>query len=189
LGAALVVSFLGRLDPEKRVEELIHSFVARRWPADHLLLIAGSGSQDRRLRALTGQDSPVRFLGMVTRFEDRLELLRASDIFVLPSTAEGLSLALLEAMAAGCAIISTDAGEHGAVLDGAGVVIPVHPLEPALAEAMERLRADPDARRRLGEAARRRAVENHSLDRYIDDLLHLYASAIEAGRVVAAASG
>jgi glycosyltransferase involved in cell wall biosynthesis len=75
------------------------------------------------------------------------------------------------------------------VLDGAGVVIPVHPLEPALAEAMERLRAEPDARRRLGEAARRRAVENHSLDRYIDDLLHLYASAIEAGRGVAAPSG
>jgi len=189
LGAALVVSFLGRLDPEKRVEELIHSFVARRWPADHLLLIAGSGSQDRRLRALAGPDAPVRFLGMVTRFEDRLELLRASDIFVLPSTAEGLSLALLEAMAAGCAIISTDAGEHGAVLDGAGVVIPVHPLEPALGEAMERLRADPDARRRLGKAARRRAVENHSLDRYVDDLLRLYASAIEAGQGVAAESG
>jgi glycosyltransferase involved in cell wall biosynthesis len=187
LGAALVVSFLGRLDPEKRVEELIHSFVARHWPSDHLLVIAGSGSQDRHLRVLTGHDAPVRFLGMVTRFDDRLELLRASDIFVLPSTAEGLSLALLEAMAAGCAIISTDAGEHGAVLDGAGVVIPVYPLEPALAEAMERLRGDPDARRRLGEAARRRAVENHSLDRYVEDLLRLYASAVGAHQEVAAA--
>ena len=112
---------------------------------------------------------------------ERLELLQAADIFVLPSTAEGLSLALLEAMAAGCAIIVTDAGEHGPVLDGAGVVIPVQPLEPGLGEAMEMLRADPDMRRRLGEAARRRAVEQFSLDRYVEGLLRLYAAAI-AGR-------
>jgi len=183
LGAELMVSFLGRLDPEKRVEELIRSFLARRWPSDHLLVIAGNGSQDRRLRAIAGSEGPVRFLGMVTRLEDRLELLRATDLFVLPSTAEGLSLALLEAMAAGCAIVATDAGEHGAVLDGAGLVIPLHPLEPALGEAMERLRADPEARRRLGEAARSRAVAHHGLEAYVADLLGVYASAI-AGREV-----
>ncbi len=181
LGATLMVSFLGRLDPEKRVEELIHSFLARRWPSDHLLVIAGSGSQDRRLRAIAGSEGPVRFLGMITRMEDRLELLRATDLFVLPSTAEGLSLALLEAMAAGCAIVATDAGEHAAVLDAAGLVIPVYPLEPALGEAMARLRADPDARWRLGQAARKRAVAHHGLDRYVADLLDLYASAT-AGR-------
>ena len=190
LGAELMVSFLGRLDPEKRVEELIHSFLARRWPSDHLLVIAGSGSQDRRLRAIAGPEGPVRFLGMVTRMEDRLELLRATDLFVLPSTAEGLSLALLEAMAAGCAIVATDAGEHRAVLDGAGdgagLVIPVYPLEPALGEAMERLRGDPAARRRLGEAARSRVVADHSLDAYVADLLGLYASAA-AGHEVGSA--
>jgi glycosyltransferase involved in cell wall biosynthesis len=183
LGAALLVTYVGRLDPEKRVEELIRSFLARRWPSDHLLLIAGGGSQARRLRRVAGEASPVRLLGVVSN-EDRLELLRAADIFVLPSTAEGLSLALLEAMAAGCAIVATDAGEHGAVLDGAGVVIPVHPLEPALGEGMERLRGDPDARRRLGEAARRRAVEAYGLDRYVEDVLRLYAATVEAGRDV-----
>jgi glycosyltransferase involved in cell wall biosynthesis len=187
LGAALVVSFLGRLDPEKRVEELIHSFLARGWPSDHLLVIAGSGSQDRRLRALVPPEGPVRFLGMVTPLEDRLDLLRATDVFVLPSTAEGLSLALLEAMAAGCAIVATDAGEHGAVLDGAGLVIPVYPLEPALGEALGQLAADPAARRRLGDAARRRAIAQHGLDRYVADLLGVYASA--TGREVATAPG
>ncbi len=187
LGATLLVSFLGRLDPEKRVEELIHSFLARHWPSDHLLVIAGSGSQDRRLRGIAGPEAPVRFLGMVTRMEDRLELLRATDVFVLPSTAEGLSLALLEAMAAGCAIVSTDAGEHGAVLDTAGLVIPVYPLEPALGEAMERLRADPPLRRRLGAEARGRAVAGHGLTPYVADLLGVYASAIAAREVVTGA--
>ena len=187
LGAELMISFLGRLDPEKRVEELIHSFLGRRWPSDHLLVIAGTGSQDRRLRAIAGAEGQVRFLGMVTSMEDRLELLRATDLFVLSSTAEGLSLALLEAMAAGCAIVATDAGEHGAVLDGAGLVIPVHPLEPALGEALERLHADPDARRRLGQAARGRAVAHHGLDTYVTDLLGVYASAA-AGREVGGAA-
>jgi glycosyltransferase involved in cell wall biosynthesis len=181
LGAAMLVTYLGRLDPEKRVEELIRSFLARGWPPDHLLLIAGGGSQDKRLRRVAGEGSPVRFLGLVSN-EDRLELLRATDIFVLPSTAEGLSLALLEAMAAGCAIVATGAGEHRPVLDGAGVIIPVHPLEPALGEGMERLRGDPDARRRFGEAARGRVVANHALDHYVEDLLRLYASAVHAVR-------
>ena len=187
LGAELMISFLGRLNPEKRVEELIHSFLGRRWPSDHLLVIAGSGSQDRRLRAIAGAAGRVRFLGMVTSMEDRLELLRATDLFVLPSTAEGLSLALLEAMAAGCAIVATDAGEHGAVLDGAGLVIPVHPLEPTLGEALERLHADPEARRKLGQAARGRAVAHHGLDTYVADLLGVYASAA-AGREVGGAA-
>src|SRR5487761_293767 len=182
LGAGLIVTFLGRLDPEKRADELISSFRARRWPSDHLLLIAGNGSQDRKLRSIAGRDGTVRFLGMVTRFEDRLELLRATDLFVLPSTAEGLSLSLLEAMAAGCPIVATDAGEHRAVLDGAGLIIPVYPLEPSLGLAMERLRRDPEARRRLGEAVRARALESYSLDRYIDRLLELYGGTVGGER-------
>ena len=184
LDAALVVSYLGRLDPEKRVEELIQSFLARRWPADHLLLVAGRGSQDRKLRALAGRGSAVRILGVITD-EERLDLLRATDIFVLPSTAEGLSLALLEAMAAGCPIIGTDAGEHERVLDGAGALVPTNPLEPALGEALERLRGDPDERRRLGIAARRRAVERYSLETYVNGLLSLYEETLSRRRVTA----
>jgi len=182
LGAALLVSYLGRLDPEKRVEELIQSFLARRWPDDHLLLVAGHGSQDRRLRALADRGSGVRILGVISD-EDRLDLLRATDIFVLPSTAEGLSLALLEAMAAGCPIIGTAAGEHAGVLDGAGVLVPTNPLEPALGEALESLRADPGRRRRLGAAARRRAVERYSLDAYVTGLLSLYEETLNRGPV------
>ena len=187
LGAELLVAYLGRLDPEKRVEELVRSFLARHWPDDHLLVMAGGGSQERRLRRLAEDAPQVRVLGMVSD-EYRLELLRAADIFVLPSTAEGLSKSLLEAMAAGCAVIATGAGEHGRVLDGAGVVIPVYPLEPALGEALERLRGEPETRRRLGEAARRRAVEGHSLDHYMDDLLRLYAATVDAVREAAAAA-
>lgn len=178
LGSDLIVTFLGRLDPEKRAEELVRSFLARGWPPEHLLLVAGSGSQEGRLRTLAARHPSVRILGMVTSFEERLDLLRATDIFVLPSTAEGLSLSLLEAMAAGCAIVATDAGEHGAVLDGAGEVIPAHPLEPGLGEALARLGADPGRRAALAGAARGRVLAEHSLAAYVEDLLGLYAATI-----------
>jgi len=54
---------------------------------------------------------------VVSDAEQRLDLLRAADAFVLPSTVEGLSLALLEAMSSGCAVIASDAGEDGSAVD------------------------------------------------------------------------
>jgi glycosyltransferase involved in cell wall biosynthesis len=53
----------------------------------------------------------------VSDAKQRLDLLRAADAFVLPSTVEGLSLALLEAMSSGCAVIASDAGEDGSAVD------------------------------------------------------------------------
>ncbi|MGA8665937.1 MAG: glycosyltransferase, partial [Candidatus Dormiibacterota bacterium] len=102
--------------------------------------------------------------------------LRAADVFVLPSTAEGLSLALLEAMSVGRPVIATDAGEDGSVVGEAGVVIPVSPLEPALSEALDHLHGDASLRRRLGRGARARALESYSLRANVDRLVELYRS-------------
>jgi glycosyltransferase involved in cell wall biosynthesis len=115
-----------------------------------------------------------------------LELLRGCDVFVLPSTAEGLALSLLEAMAAGCAIVATDAGEDGRALDGAGLVIPTHPLRPALDDALRRIISDAALRARLGEAARRKAISNYAMSRTAELVLAVYAA---ASRSVREASG
>ncbi len=104
--ARFIVLYIGRLDPEKRVVQLARSFVDLWWPDDHQLLLAGTGTQRRRLQRLAARHAQVRLLGVVSKADDRLDLLRAADVFVLPSTAEGLSLALLEAMSAGCAVIA-----------------------------------------------------------------------------------
>jgi glycosyltransferase involved in cell wall biosynthesis len=95
-------------------------------------------------------------------------------VFVLPSTAEGLSLALLEAMSVGRAVIATDAGEDGAVVGDAGVVIPVSPLEPALGDALRQLHRDSDLRQSLAQRARARALESFSLRTNVDGLEQLY---------------
>lgn len=175
LDAAFVAVYLGRLDPEKRVTQLARSFIQQAWPDDHLLLIGGAGTQRRQLQRLSAQHAQVRLLGMIADDETRLDLLRAADLFVLPSTAEGLSLSLLEAMSAGCAVVATDAGEDGAAIGGSGLVIPVYPLEPSLSQAMLRMHEDAALRRALGRRARERARTSYSLRGNVDRLERLYA--------------
>lgn len=179
LGAQLVVLYLGRLDPEKRVPELVETFLSLGLPDDHVLCLAGDGIQRDRLRKRAAGRPNVRVLGLVSPAR-KLELLRGCDVFVLPSTAEGLALSLLEAMAAGCAIVATDAGEDGSALEDVGLVIPTHPLRPALDDAVRRLIADPSLRMRLGQAARARAVGSYSFARNVDRVLSVYADATRA---------
>jgi glycosyltransferase involved in cell wall biosynthesis len=169
-----VVLYLGRLDPEKRVPALVRTFLSLGWPDDHVLVVAGGGVQERRVRRLAEGHANVRVLGVVSDARRRLELLRGADIFVLPSTAEGLALSMLEAMSAGCAVIATDVGEDGAALGDAGLSIPAVPLERHLARALERLRADAALRTDLGAAARTRVLEKYGLQGNLQRLLGIY---------------
>ncbi len=175
LGAHFIVAYMGRMDREKRVVPLIKSFLQLGWPADHVLILIGAGTQDRHIRRLSIRHPQVRMVGLVSDPRVRIDLLRAADVFVLPSTAEGLSLALLEAMAAGCAIIATDAGDDGAAVADAGIHLPVYPLEPGLGDAMRTLRDDHELRMDLRRRARDRASAGYSLEARIDSLLALYA--------------
>ena len=174
LGARFVVLYMGRLDPEKRVAALVETFLGLHWPEDHLLVIAGDGVQRSRIRRLAEGHGNVRVLGVVTDPEERLSLLRGSDVFVLPSTAEGLALSMLEAMAAGCAVVATDVGEDGAALGDSGMHIPAHPLSPHLRNALETLRHDEPLRAALGLRARARVAERYGLDGNLDALLGIY---------------
>jgi glycosyltransferase involved in cell wall biosynthesis len=180
LGARFVVAYMGRLDPEKRVPALVRTFLDLDWPDDHLLVIAGGGVHDRRLRRMVADRRNVRILGVVTDPAVRLDLLRAADVFVLPSTAEGLALGMLEAMAAGCAVVATEAGEDGPALGDAGIRLPVTPLEPHLGAALNRLRDDAALRAELGTRARARVLEHYALSVGIDRLVDIYAQLHEA---------
>src|SRR5260370_24235338 len=108
LGARLVVLYLGRLDPEKRVPALVRTFLGLGWPDDHVLVIAGAGVQERRVRRLAEGHANMRVLGLVAGAAERLGLLRGPHIFLLPSTADRPALSLLETIAAGCPVVATD---------------------------------------------------------------------------------
>jgi glycosyltransferase involved in cell wall biosynthesis len=110
-------------------------------------------------------------------------LLAASHVVCLPSYREGLSMTLLEALAAGRAVVTTDVpGCRDAVTDGVeGLLVP--PRDPdALARALRRLIEDPELRARLGAAGRERAVREFSSRRVCDETLALYARLLEETR-------
>lgn len=107
--------------------------------------------------------------------EDMPEVLRLAHIVCLPSYREGMPKVLLEAMACGRPVVTTDApGCRDCVRhEDNGLLVPVKDAA-ALASAIERLLDDPALRRRLGARGRERAVEEFSQERVIEATLALY---------------
>jgi glycosyltransferase involved in cell wall biosynthesis len=173
LKAGSLVGYLGRVDPEKNVDILVRAFQDVDAADDVKLVIIGSGSEKRRLDRRYGSPRVV-FTGQVLDETARISMLRAMDIFVLPSMVEGLSLSLLEAMACGVAPVATDVGSDGEALRGAGIVLDTKDLDGQLRLALRTLIEFPDFRSELGQRARARAVERFSLSDNLDRLLSVY---------------
>jgi glycosyltransferase involved in cell wall biosynthesis len=173
LEASALVGYLGRVDPEKNVDILVRAFQDVDAPDDVKLVVVGSGSEKRRLDRRYG-NARVVFTGQVMDEAKRIAMLRAMDIFVLPSMVEGLSLSLLEAMACGVAPVATDVGSDGEALRGAGMLVDTKDLDGQLRLALRTLIEFPDFRTELGRRARARAVERYSLSDNLDRLLGVY---------------
>ncbi len=175
IGARLLVSYVGRVDPEKNVGALCEAFTSLDLPDDHVLVVAGDGSDYGRLRRKYSDDPRILFLGHIGDPREIQRILRSSDINVLPSSIEALSLAMLEAMASGAAVIATDVGADGEALRGAGIVIDVEHLEAQLPLALRQLVEFPEFREELRRRSRARVVEQYSLQGNLDKLVQLYA--------------
>lgn len=178
-----VVGAVGRLEEEKGHAYLLE---ALRLLADELpdlrLLMAGEGRRGEALRrqaADLGLEEKVRFLGWR---RDVPLILRALDLYVQPSLWEGLSLALLQAMAAGLPVVATQvSGFEQIITSGVnGVLVPPRDAV-ALAAAIRDLYGDAAVRARLGEAARCTVVEHYSQDTMLRRLKDLYL-AVWGGR-------
>jgi len=119
--------------------------------------LAGPGEAPPELQALAGREPRVRWLGWLAG-DELATAFRGAGVVVLPSLTEGLPVALLEAMAHGRAIVATRAGGMPEVLSHDADALLVGTGDaPALAAALARLGGDPEARARLGAAARVRA--------------------------------
>jgi glycosyltransferase involved in cell wall biosynthesis len=117
--------------------------------ADVSVAVAGTGRDEARLRA-AGAGLPVRFVGWVA---DPRSFLSSLDVFCLPSRAEALPLALLEAMAEGLPCVATDVGDIHRRVGGAVVVVPPEHPDALAAALLDLLRA-PSRRAALGARAR-----------------------------------
>jgi glycosyltransferase involved in cell wall biosynthesis len=179
LGAERLFSYVGRLDPEKNVDVLLSAFHATRRPGTRML-VAGGGMERRRLERRYG-DPSVMFTGVITDKSAVIDILRGSDAFFLPSSVEGLSLAMLEAMACGVATVATDVGSDGDALRGAGIVLDPVNLEAELRAAMKLLQEVTGVSTLLGRLCRERATERYSLSANLDGLIRLYTELAESG--------
>lgn len=165
LGAApgqLLIGMLSSLTPEKGHRYAIEAFAQlhQRCP-NSALAIVGEGREQQALQAMTKAlqiDQHVRFLG---HRSDVPDILGALDVFLLPSLAEGLPMALLEAMAAGCAVVASDVGDVSTVVrhGETGLLVTAQNI-PALVSALVELAADCGLRERLGRDAAQ-LVEQH----------------------------
>ncbi len=171
-----VFLYMGRITTEKNVEALLKAWRLVR-PEGCVLLIVGDGPLRGLLQSATETD--VVWWGVERCLERRVALLQLAEVFLLPSLVEGLSLALLEAMASGTACVATDAGADGQVLEGgAGIVIRTQGVTTQLRTLLPVLRDQPLLTAELGRRARARALERYTLRGTIDALEKLYGELI-----------
>jgi glycosyltransferase involved in cell wall biosynthesis len=168
---APIAIYVGRLVREKRVEHLISAWrTVRAAVPDALLLIVGSGSEESTLMNMAGPG--VRLIGEVS---DVAPYFQCSDLFVLPSSSEGLSGALLEALASGLPVVATSVGGATDVIQHLenGYLIPPDDIA-ALEFALRTLLCDSALRARLGSSGRHRSASAFSFDLVADRLVDTY---------------
>ena len=172
--------YQGRISTEKNVEALLKAWKHSNLGDDCKLLMVGDGPLRNSLQPHYGKEHNIIWFGFVPEEERRIEILRAADVFILPSLVEGLSISLLEGMACEVACIATDAGADGEVLnDGAGVVLDTQDVTTQLKTLLPLFRDHPEITRLLGQKARQRVLDRYTLCQNLNRLENLYAEVLE----------
>jgi phosphatidyl-myo-inositol alpha-mannosyltransferase len=155
--------FVGRFEPRKGLLELLKAYrILRKAGCECRLLVVGTGPLAREAHryVATRRLRGVEFLGRVSDAE-KAQLYKTADVFVSPATGgESFGIVLLEAMAAGTAIVASDIHGYKGVLRRGREGLLVPPREPkAIAAAIARLLGDDDVREAMARAGQARAAE------------------------------
>lgn len=176
----VVFGYAARIERGKGPLVLIEALAGLRLlRQDALVRMAGVGPAMQEVKARAQEiglpGNCCEFLGAYQGPLSCSAFMRTLDVFVLPSFAEGTSKSVIEAMAHGIPIITTTVGGlPDLVTPDAGILVPPNDVS-ALVEAMNRLASQPDLRRRMGTAARRRYLELFAPDAVLPMLTKTYA--------------
>jgi len=178
LGGGPIILFVGRWEKRKGLSYLIHAYelVRQDFPTARLLVVGPEGRHGHRYRAYAEQHGlhDIAFVGSVSD-EDLPRYYRTCDVFCAPSiSGESFGLVLVEAMASGKPVVTTDiAGYRQVITPGVtGLVVPPRDVR-ALAAALCQLLSSPTERERLG-AHGRQAAQPYAWDRIAERVLTLY---------------
>lgn len=155
------ILFLGRLTLQKNPEVLIKSFLALDPHNNTKLVLVGHGDLEEKLRGKY-KDPRIIFTGVITDEKRKRDIIRACQISVLPSRAEGMPLALLEAMSCGLACIASDAGSNSELLKDAGIVIPSTRMQQELPAVLRMCLDFPEFISLLGKKAQQKVISEYS---------------------------
>lgn len=180
----LAIGTLGRLTKEKSHKDLLLAFRAvRRHSPSARLVILGEGPLHMDLEAQCKALDIADSVSLPGNLPGARSLLPAFDIFVLSSLWEGLPMALLEAMMAGVACVTTRVGSVPDVLQDGITGIMAPPSDPeSLARALLELLRDHELRVRLGSAARREAMQRFTARRMVEAYERLYEEVLAEKR-------
>ena len=181
-----VVLYTGRIEFSKGTIPLLESVpaVAKAVPRVRFVIAGGRhpSIDDRtleRLLAENGRGRHVEILGHVP-WKSLVDWYRAASLFVMPSYMETFGISCLEAMAFGLPVVASNTSALPEVVEDGVTGLLVPPGDPdALARAVIRLLGDPDLRRRLGEAGRKRVMERFGVERIVTSMLAVYRSVAE----------
>ena len=182
-GAEIKITFVGRLHPQKGLEALISAFqkVTSNLPMLKLRLqLAGQGPLRDKLETqaqLLGVRQQVDFLGQLS---DIFPILYDSDIFILPSRAEGMSNALLEGMVCGLPCIASNIPANAAIIKSGqnGLLVTVDDPDD-IAKAIMRLVEDETLRERLGQSAVQTIRQHYSINSVAQKYITLYQNSLQ----------
>jgi glycosyltransferase involved in cell wall biosynthesis len=181
---ALVVGCVANPRPEKGLDVLLEALERAPLPGDVHVVVVGDGPErpmvERRIHEL-GLGAVVHLVG---RVQDARPVYGAFDVLISPSRAEGMPNSVLEAAAAGLAIVATTAGGTAEIVaDGrSGLLVPIE--DPvALRAALDRVLTDAPLRAALGQAAREAVTERFGIDRLVRETGDLYRELVAAKRL------
>ena len=181
------VALVARLVPEKGLDVLLEAMdllADRPGIPAFRVKVAGDGPLMDWFRSRTAEprrSAPIDILGQLPP-EETDELLLSSQIFVLPSRAEALGLAALEAMAAGCAVVVSDAGGLPESAGQEAALSFVSGEPGSLADRLEVLLRNPDLREDMGRRARRIAGSRFPFEKHTSQLDAAYRELVGHGR-------
>jgi glycosyltransferase involved in cell wall biosynthesis len=175
-----LIAAVGRLHPEKGFADLLHAFATlRQQGTDGVLVFAGDGKLRRSLQTLAEHlniQAHIRFLGERT---DVLEILSGVDVYVQTSLYEGMSNALMEAMALGKPVIATAVGGTLELITDGQTGWFIAPENPAqLADKLGYVLNHPDLAWQVGQAAAIRMTQEFSIEKMVDAYDQLFRDLI-----------